>query len=250
MDKSRFFISTTASDADSAAREFGLGIEIAEYCTAWNIDLHFTETHAAVTKKLEGVENRILHAPFNELFPCAIDLKVRDIARSRYTEAIALARRYGAKKVVIHGGHNPWLYYPVWYVEQSIPFWQDFMKTVPDSIEICLENVLEDEPYMLRDIVKAVDHPQLKLCLDVGHANAYSKVPVLTWLREFAPWLSHLHIHNNRGASDEHNALYDGTIPMADFIKAADDLCPGVTFTMELYDSVPSVRYLLDENIL
>ena len=250
MKLDRLYISTIASDAAAAAREFGLGLEIAEYCTAWNMDEHFPETHAAVTGKLAGVKNRLFHAPYNELFPCAIDLKARQLARDRYRQAIDLALSYGAKKVIIHGGHNPWLYYPVWYVEQSIPFWQEFMRDLPEGVELCLENVLEDEPYMLRDIVKAVDDPRLRLCLDVGHANAYSKIPVLQWLTDFAPWLSHFHIHNTPGDRDAHQALFDGTIPKAELLRRADELCPDATYTMEVLEAGPSVRWLIDANII
>jgi len=250
MDRERLYISTVASDDAAAAREFGLGLEIAEYCTAWNMDEHFEETHAIVSEKLSGVKNRLFHAPYNELFPCAIDLKARQLARDRYRQAIDLAIAYGAGKVIIHGGHNPWLYYPVWYVEQSIPFWRDFMNAVPEGIELCLENVLEDEPYMLRDIVKAVDHPQLRLCLDIGHANAYSKIPVTQWLRDFAPWVSHFHIHNNPGGKDAHQPLFDGTIQMAELLSLAGELCPDATYTMEVMEAKSSVRWLINANII
>ena len=64
------------------------------------------------------------------------------------------------------------------------------------------------------DIVKGVDEPRLKLCLDVGHVNAYSKIPVTDWLENWAPYLSHFHIHNNDTSRDQHNPLHEGTIPM------------------------------------
>ena len=75
------------------------------------------------------------------------------------------------------------------------------------GVEIVLENVLETEPQWLLDIVKGVDDPRLKLCLDVGHVNAYSKIPVTEWLASWAPYLSHFHIHNNDTSRDQHNPL-------------------------------------------
>ena len=142
----KLFLSTIDPNARDIALRYGLGLEIAEYCTAWNMDEQFPQTDALVRRKLEGIPERILHGPFNELFPCAIDPKVREVARQRYLQAIDLARGYGAKKIVIHGGYNPWLYYPVWYTEQSVVFWKDFMDDVPEDMEIVLENVLEEEP--------------------------------------------------------------------------------------------------------
>ena len=249
MIKEKIYLSTTASDASEIARRYGLGIEIAEYCTAWNMDDEFTSTDAAVRIKLEGIERKVLHAPFNELFPCAIDRKARALAAERYRQAIDLAKTYGATKVVVHGGYNPWIYYPVWYTEQSIIFWKEFLKQ-DLGVEIVLENVLETEPQWLLDIAKGVDDPRLKLCLDIGHVNAYSKIPVMDWLESWAPYLSHFHIHNNDGSRDQHNALNDGNIPMKDFLLRAEELYPNATFTFELMKDEPSMKWLAENGLI
>ena len=47
MKKDQLFLSTIAPDAAEEARRHGLGLEIAEYCTAWNMDEQFETTHAA-----------------------------------------------------------------------------------------------------------------------------------------------------------------------------------------------------------
>ena len=141
LKKENIYLSTIASDAVHIAREYGLGLEIAEYCTAWNMDEKFDEVHPKVREEITGIPKRILHAPFNELFPCAIDKKARALAAQRYRQAIELAKAYGATKVVIHGGYNPWIYYPVWYVEESVKFWKEFLQEDP-GVQIVLENVL------------------------------------------------------------------------------------------------------------
>ena len=243
-----FYVSTIAHDASALAREFGMGLEIAEFCTAWNMDEEFSQADTAVKQKLEGISATILHAPYNELFPCAIDKKARSLAAERYRQAIALAGRYGAQKVVIHGGYHPLMYYPVWYVEQSILFWKEFLREDP-GVEIVLENVLETEPQWLADIVKAVDHPRLRLCLDVGHVNAYSKIPVENWLDSFAPWLSHVHIHNNDGTQDQHMALHQGNLSVKDVIRWLGKRCPDATITLELMEAESSVRWLKEEGL-
>ena len=245
MDKTRLYISTTASDVHAVAENNGLGIEIAEYCTAWNMDEKFGEVHMKVQEEIAGIPRRILHAPFNELFPCAIDKKARALASQRYRQAIGLAKQYGATKVVIHGGYNPWIYYPVWYVEESIKFWKAFLEE-DSGVEIVLENVLEEEPGMLLDIVTAVEHPNLRLCLDIGHVNVYAKVPVMQWLESWKDYLSHFHIHNNDGSWDTHSPLNCGNIPMEGFLERATTLCPNATFTLELLEAELSVRWLLE----
>ena len=249
MKKENLFLSSIAPDAGAVAREQGLGIEIAEFCTAWNMDDEFAATDASVKNTLEGIKRSVLHAPFNELFPCAIDKKARALAADRYRQAIELAKYYGAAKVVIHGGYNPWIYYPVWYTEQSVLFWKEFLAEDP-GVEIVLENVLETEPKWLRQIVAEVDHEKLQLCLDIGHVNAYSELSVFDWLERWAPHLSHFHIHNNDGSRDQHSALNEGTIPMAEFLRRAEELCPDATFTFELMNAEPSMNWLREKGMI
>ena len=249
MKRENIYLSTIASDAVRVAKEYGVNLEIAEYCTAWNMDEKFQGVDQVVRKKLDGILKSVLHAPFNELFPCAIDKKARALAADRYKQAIALAKSYGATKVVIHGGYNPWIYYPVWYVEQSIIFWKDFLRE-DSGVEIVLENVLETDPQWLMDIVTGVDNPRMKLCLDIGHVNAYSEISIMDWLEIWAPYLSHFHVHNNDGSRDQHNALNDGTIPMKEFLLRAEELCPDATFTFELMKDEPSMAWLSENGLI
>ena len=249
MKKETIYLSTISTDAPCVAREYGFGLELAEFCTAWNMDEKFTHVDSVVKKKLEGIPRSLLHAPYNELFPCAIDKKARALAAERYRQATDLATRYGSRKVIIHGGYNPRIYFPAWYVKQSVLFWQDFLRDNP-GVEIVLENVLEDDPRWLLDIVAGVDDPRLRLCLDIGHVNAYSSVPLTDWLVLWAPYLSHLHIHNNDGSRDAHNALNEGTIPIKELLLQAQHLCPDATYTLELMNDAPSVVWLQENDLI
>lgn len=249
MKKEKIYLSTIAPDAVRVAKEYGVNLEIAEYCTAWNMDEKFVGVDKVVKKKLAGIPGSMLHAPYNELFPCAIDKKARELAASRYRQAIVLAKRYGSTKVIIHGGYNPWIYFPVWYIEQSILFWKEFLQADP-GVEIVLENVLETESGWLLDIVTGVDDPRLKMCLDIGHVNAYSGIPVMQWLETCAPYISHFHIHNNDTSRDQHNALDKGTIPMKEFLLRAEELCPDATVTMELMKDGPSMQWMAENGLI
>lgn len=249
MERSKICLSTIAIDAVPMAREYGLGLEIAEYCTAWNMDQRFSAVDTAVKKKLEGISLTTLHGPFNELFPCAIDLKARSLASDRYRQAIDLAKGYGSGKVILHGGYNPMIYYPAWYVEQSVVFWKEFLQKDP-GVVITVENVLETTPGLLLDIVKGVNDPRLKMCLDIGHVNAYSSLPVMEWLEVCAPHISHFHIHNNDGTRDQHNGLDDGKIPMKQLLLRAEELCPDATFTLESMQDEPSLTWLRNNELI
>lgn len=250
MRRERWYVSTIDEHAGEIAGVYGLGIEIAEYCTAWNMDERFAETDEEVRKKLQRQRHPILHAPFNELFPCSIDPKARILAAERYMQAIRLAKRYGAEKVVIHAGYNPRLYYPIWYTEQSVIFWKEFMKQVPEGITICLENVFEEEIAMFLDILKQVDDSRLKICLDIGHVNAYSEIPATQWIKECAPYISHFHMHNNGGTVDSHDNLQRGSMDMRELLMQIEQFCPDATMTIETTDAKSSLEWLLDEKFI
>ncbi len=244
MKKEKLFLSTVDENAHFLAQKYGFGLEFAEFCTAWNLDEKFGETDATVRRKLPFSDRYTLHGPFNELFPCAIDPKARALAKARFVQTIETAAGYAINKIILHGGYNPWLYFPCWYTEQSALFWKDFLKNIPDGMTICVENVLEEDPQMLAQIIRSVDDPKIKMCLDVGHAHAYSKKDAMDWVTQCADIIDHFHIHNNDGSWDTHSSLDDGTIPMAELLNTIEDLCPKATLTLELPDAAPSIQWL------
>lgn len=244
------YLSTIAPDAADLARRHGLGLEIAEYCTAYNMDLRFPETDAAVREKLTGVSRRVLHGPFNELFPCAIDPKARALAAERFAQALKLAEAYGAGKVILHSGYAPFLYYDCWFEEQSILFWRAFLTGVSENMTVCLENVLETQPEPLLHVVEAVQDPRLRICLDLGHANCYSERPVGEWLEVLGPYVSHFHLHNNPGGRDVHGHLAEGSMEMETLLRKAVRLCPEATFTLEIPAPEDDVQWLQENGIL
>ena len=262
IDRSHIYLSTVADigfeegDGDNPPRifdnpvsaelahEYGLGLEIAEFCTASNIDGHFDEYDRIIRAKIQGVDRLVLHAPFNELFPSAIDPMVLKVTRFRYNQAVGLARSYGINRLVIHSGFIPQLFFKSWFADRSIEFWQDFLRDKPGDLQICLENVLEDEPELLCCIAERVGDARLRLCLDTGHAFSASKVDPLEWVRVCAPYLAHLHIHNNTGEYDMHNALGDGGINMAALLETCGRLCPEATYTIETVKLKESLDWL------
>lgn len=247
MKKERLFLSTIADDAVQTAREFGLGVELAQFCLAENMD----KTPPDVQKSLDAalqMPRRVLHAPFAELCPAAIDPLVRAVTRRRFLQAAALAKRYGAEKMVVHSGFIPLVYYPEWFAPQSAAFWREFLNDV-DGLTLCVENVMETSPDALRQVAEQVNDPRLRICFDVGHAFCQSG-ELAPWLDALAPYLSHVHLHNNRGSSDEHLGLPDGTLDMAAVIRQLEALAPQATYTLEVRSARASVEWLLKEGLL
>ena len=247
MKKERLFLSTIADDAVQTAREFGLGVELAQFCLAENMDKTPPDVQASLDAALE-VPRRVFHAPFAELCPAAIDPLVREVAKRRFLQAAALAKRYGAEKMVVHSGFIPLVYYPEWFAPQSAAFWREFLNDV-DGLTLCVENVMETSPDALRQIVEQVNDPRLRICFDVGHAFCQSG-ELAPWLDALTPYSSHVHLHNNHGTSDEHLGLPDGTLDMAAVIRQLEALAPQATYTLEVRSARASVEWLLKEGLL
>jgi len=245
--REKFYLSTVDEKAHLLAKQYGFGIEFTEFCTPWFLDEEFPAADALVREKMTFSDRFVIHGPFSELFPCAIDPKVRQVAAERYRQVIRVASAYGIRKIVLHGGYNPRIYYPVWYTEQSVMFWKAFAQEIPVGMVLCLENVFEEEPDMLVDILRQVNDPRLRMCLDVGHVNAYSAVPAEQWLECCAEWIEHVHIHNNDTLRDSHSPLPEGTLPIRKLLSRLEERCPEATVTLELTDAHSSVRWLLEE---
>ena len=95
------------------------------------------------------------------------------------------------------------------------------MEDKPEDFIVCVENVLEDEPYMLLDMMKQISDPRVKLCLDIGHAHAMTSadIPAEKWIQVLGPHIAHFHLHNNDGSGDSHRPLARGPWTWQTFLK-------------------------------
>ena len=252
MRRELVYVSSIGEDCCEAAREFGLGIELAQFCTAARLDGAPAEPWEIPVERCLSASSRfVLHGPFNELTPAAIDPLVLDVTKKRYRQAIKKAYAMGTQKLVLHAGFLPLVYYPEWFIDRSAAVWQELLCDVPDDMTVCLENVLEPEPQLLTAIMEAVHDSRLRICLDLGHANTCaSEIPPEDWLRACAPYLSHVHLHNNQGDRDLHAALFDGVMDIAGLLSMLDELSPQATCTLELTQDRPSLDWLEKKHLL
>lgn len=253
--KDRLYIASISQDAPSLAKEYGIGLELDHYCTAVNMAPPLLgRMKEAVRQDIEkaGKPKLLFHAPFNELYPAAIDPEIRNIAFERYEQSYRLASEfYRIHKMIVHSGYVPRIYYKEWHHEKSLEFWKFYMRDKPHDFMICIENVLEDEPYMLAQIAEELGQRNIRLCLDLGHANCVGNTPVQEWIRVMGPYVGHLHIHNNNGEHDYHETLDRGTINMARALEEIAQHCAKeATITIESLDGRKSLEWLEKEGYL
>ncbi len=322
IDKERIFLATIGDDYKNIAKKYGFGIELDQFSFSQNMDSpdeinavweelkEFREPQSksdlqnqvSQQSQVETAnrKNLILHGPFTEIFPAAIDPKARLLAMDRLKQAYEIAERLGIDKMVAHSGYAPFTYFKSWQVERSIEFWSEFLAWVAEKrakaglpqFTLLVENVLDDEPDMLCEIVAGVralsqsgagscktaesrvsaetdksgefegcDKPaeyvkadkssaswslelaQIGVCLDIGHANCISPLPLEQWIESLAPYLMHTHIHNNFGerGKDLHLPPGEGALDVKALIEkiegmSAAGLCGSVTYTEECMD--------------
>ncbi len=194
-------------------RQSGMGVESIDFSIADNLD-HFSESIDVYREKLKkmGTRKLILHGPFLDVNPAAYDRLVREVTMKRFDQCYQAGLLLGARKIVFHSGMNPYVYYKQGWADQVSRFFSEFMDG-RQELEIVLENVFDDDWELLSDVYKKVDHPNFKLCLDIGHAHCYSSVDVREWAKALAPYVTHVHVHDNLGDRDAHTGLGRGNLP-------------------------------------
>ncbi len=254
--KEKFFVATFSKDAISLAREYGVGLEINHTCISQALDednrkklLGSIRSDAALCG-IKDPAGLFLHGPFTEIHPSAIDHMARELAMRRLNEAYDVARALGINRMVVHTGWLPFIYFKEWYVKKGAQFWEEFMHDKPADFSIYIENVLEDEPYMLLELVKNIENPAIRLCLDIGHANAMTsaEIPVTKWIEHLNQRIGHFHLHNNDGRSDSHGAFCEGSMDMKEIFGRISDFCAeDTTFTIEARDASSCLEWLKNE---
>ena len=138
---------------------------------------------------------------------------------TRFDQCYQAGLLLGARKIVFHSGMNPYVYYKQGWADQVSRFFGEFMEG-RQELEIVLENVFDDDWELLLDVYKKVDHPKFKLCLDIGHAHCYSSVDVREWAKALAPYVTHVHVHDNLGDRDAHAGLGRGNLPYQQVLES------------------------------
>jgi sugar phosphate isomerase/epimerase len=155
------------------------------------------------------------HAPFMDLNPGAVDERVREITAFRFDQVLKLVPHFQPRSIVFHPGYDRWRYdddVDLWR-ENSLLTWRPLVKRAEAmGVRMALENVFEENPEPLRKVLEEIDSPFLGYCMDAGHGNLFSEVPLLTWVEVLGSRLLEIHLHDNLGKADDHLPLGRGSI--------------------------------------
>lgn len=211
-----------------------LGVESIEFGIGFELD-KLPQTLKSYEKRLEklGRPPLTLHGPFLDLNGASYDTRIQKATKERFQQAYDAAEYLGASKIVYHSGFIPQIYLEEGWAERMAQFWTEFLDGKGESIQICMENVLDRNYRLVREVCKRINHPAFALCLDIGHAHVYSPYPVEEWIAELGKYAGHIHLHDNRKDKDSHLALGEGTIPVEKVLKLLKKHCSQATCTLE-----------------
>ncbi len=202
------------------------------------------EPHLSHWKKaLESLSGLLtLHGPVYDLNPVSLDPKIAKASQLRYTQAADVCKALGCRYLVVHSQFST--IFSVAQIKQewlsaSVDFWQQFAEEVLEgtpTLSVAIENFMEEDPEQLRELIDAINHPQVKACLDTGHTNIFSKVPPITWLDVLENQLVYIHSHNNYGQFDEHRGYKYGSVEMEGFLNHLVLLPYKINLALEIFN--------------
>lgn len=234
---------------DGYKKDFNIGIETIDFAAGYFLDMKDDKVHEYDKRMGVYIKDHSLsiHGPFLDLCPHSFDSAIRKATMQRYEETYRAAKLLGAKRIVFHSCLIPSVYYGSTWEDNNIDFWKEFLSDKDDSVKIHIENVYESVYENLKNLIDRVGNPLLSICLDIGHAFCFSKIPIEEWINELGNRIGHVHIHNNDGSSDQHLPLEDGKIDMNKMIDLCYSINEKMEFTIEMNsydDSVKSLEFL------
>lgn len=186
-------------------RALGLSFEIMDYAFP-------TYDEDEIKRAYEGIEIPSMHGAFIDVNFASNDPLIREVSQRRVVSSIEKGIALGVQNVVLHT-----CFYPVIQNDALEDVWcdlaSDFLTRVVDTyhVRLLIENTLDLTPGLLSRLMTRLNHPEIQVCLDVGHANL-SRTPLETWFEALHPYLRYMHLNDNHGVYDEHLAIGDGTI--------------------------------------
>ena len=152
-----------------------------------------------------------IHGCFMDVNPGSGDEKFRILSMDRCRESCELAVKQNARFVVFHSSAFPFLrgpYLDIWS-ERCAKFFRQLAEEY--DLTLCIENSFDLDPTPLRMLMERLNHPRVKVCLDIGHAN-YSHAPLEQWFEELGEYIEYLHLSDNKGEFDDHLPLGEGDV--------------------------------------
>ncbi|MGL5348359.1 MAG: sugar phosphate isomerase/epimerase family protein [Peptostreptococcaceae bacterium] len=220
-------------------QEYNVGLEVVQFASPYILDKkdEYIEKYKKETKGILKEINVSIHGPYADLIPGTRDTRIANITKERFEEGYQVAKALSAKRIVYHHSYTPKTYTYTEWRYNSTKFWKEFLDGKLDDISIHIENTLEDDYELIKNLVEEVNHPNFSICLDVGHINAYSHLSLEQWIDGLGKNIKHMHIHNNDGNKDSHRGIEKGNINIIELLNKIKKQLPECSISLEIVDT-------------
>jgi len=179
-----------------------------------------------------------IHAPFMDLNPGALDRLVREATRLRFRQTMEAAEILRPSVVVFHPGYDRWRFGG--NRDRWLRYAADTFRPIVESTSrigciAAVENIFEEEPSTLRDLLESVPSPCFRHCFDVGHWNLFSRIGMDEWFQELGSLTAEVHLHDNSGTADDHLPIGEAGIDFPLFFRLMKRYAPHATWTIEAH---------------
>ena len=218
--------------------KYDVGLEIISFSIYYVLDDvdEYIKKYKHEFLKYKNSSGFTFHGPFLDMAPATFDTRIRELVLERFNNCYKASQEFNVSKIVYHSGYTPNTYIDKYWLENIINFWREFLKDKNEKTTFYIENVLDKSPYLLKEIIDNVGCDNLKICLDIGHVNAYSNIDIYEWIEVLQDRIGHVHIHNNNKIKDEHKGINNGTLDVINIIKNIKKYSKEVEFTLEVSD--------------
>ena len=235
------------------AKEYNLGFEYNEFFMPDLLDNEDKAVKTILEYSSLNRKNDTLHGVFFDIVLDSMDKKIRDISIDRVKSSLRVASMLKCKGVIFHTNYITWMKdenYKNRWVKYNKEAYLNLINEFKD-LEIYIENMFDLDPYLLRDLVKEINHERIGVCLDIAHANI-SKIDIKEWIKVLSPYIKHIHINNNDGVIDSHDELGIGSINYKEIYPLIKELKNKPTVLIEISDINKvknSIKYILDNHL-
>ena len=190
-----------------------------------------------------------LHGAFLDLCVNSTDRRIYEVSDLRVRQSMEIAKKMGLRAVIFHTNYivNFRLrsYLDTW-LSRNEEYWRRILRDYPEQ-EIFIENMFDDSPEPLIKLAENMaDEPRFSVCLDTAHAFI-SGSPLGPWLDGLKQYVSHVHINDNDGRQDLHQAVGSGSFPWEEYHSWIQSFArkPSVLIEVrEFEDLKKSVEYM------
>jgi len=189
------------------------------------------------------------HGPFLGLDAASLNEHIARYSAECLERGCEVTAGVGGSVMVIHSNYSP--FYSRVGFRAWLANWSERMPAILATarglgVTVALANTWEERPEVLAHLVDIVSGGGLAVCLDTGHINAFSRLPVRRWWRSLSDRVIALHLHDNDGFSDDHEAPGRGTFDFPALVECIRgiDPAPLATFEVELAGAIEGRGYL------